>query len=85
MSILARIKANGGDVARQEWRFTLKRGRLTEAAMAWLKAGGRWREACREAWPLFDLWEERAAIREYDGGQTRPVAERLAYEEIAGC
>lgn len=85
MSILARIKANGGDVTRQQWRFNLKRGRLSDAALEWLKSGGRWREACREAWALFDLWEERAAIREFDGGQSRSDAERLAYEEVATC
>jgi len=85
VSILARIRANGGDVARQEWRFTLKRGRLTTEAQTWLKAAGRWRLACSEAWPLFDLWEERAAIREFDGGQTRVEAERAAYAEVAGC
>jgi hypothetical protein len=29
-----------------------------------------------------DLYEERAAIREYDGGYSRPEAERLAWGEI---
>jgi hypothetical protein len=35
-------------------------------------------------WPedLRDLWEERAAIIEYDGGEPRPVAERQAYEIV---
>jgi len=28
---------------------------------------------------LIDLYEERAAIREYDGGMTRKDAERAAY------
>lgn len=83
MSILARIQAHGGAVIRDEWRFSLRRGRLSAEAIAWLKK--HWREACAEAWPPFDLWEERAAIREYDGHQPRPEAEREAYAEVAGC
>lgn len=83
MSILARIRANGGDIIRNEWRFSLKRGRLTQEAIDWLRA--RWREACGEAWPPLDAWEERAAIREFDGGQQREEAERAAYAEVAQC
>ena len=64
MSILARIRTHGGDIIRTEWRFSLKRGRLTQEAIAWLRA--HWLEACCEAWPMFDAWVERAAIREYD-------------------
>lgn len=80
MSILARIQAHGGDVIRDEWRFSLQRGRLTAEALAWLRT--RWWRACAEAWPLYDLWAERAAIREFDGGYPRPEAERLAYVEV---
>jgi hypothetical protein len=80
MSILARIRANGGDVIRDEWRFSLKRGRLSPEAVAWLKS--RWSDACAEAWPLLGEWEERAAIREFDGGQSRADAERAAYAEV---
>ena len=29
-------------------------------------------------------WNERAAIREYDGGYTREEAERLATEDMEG-
>lgn len=83
MSILARIRANGGDVVRQEWRFRLQPGRLSTEALGWLRA--RWREACREAWPALDDWEERAAIREYEGGLSRAEAERAAYREVVGC
>lgn len=83
MSILARIQANGGDVIRDQWRFQLKPGRLSAEALAWLRP--RWREACLEAWPLLDTWEERAAIREYDGGFTRAEAELGAFAEVAGC
>jgi hypothetical protein len=82
-SILARIQANGGDVIRQEWRFTLRRGRLTKDAITWVRA--RWSEVCREVWPAFDLWTERAAIMEFDGGMTRSDAEALAYAEVSGC
>lgn len=83
MSILARIRAHGGDIIRSEWRFSLKRGRLTASAIAWLRA--HWLDACAEAWPPFGDWLERAAIREYDGGQIRPLADADAYDEVVGC
>lgn len=82
-SILARIQANGGDVIRQEWRFTLRRGRLTTDAIAWVRT--RWVEVCREVWSEFDLWSERAAIMEFDGGMARADAERAAFAEVTGC
>lgn len=82
-SILARIQANGGDVVRQEWRFTLKRGRLSQEAIAWVRS--RWGDVCQEAWPAFDLWQERAAIMEFDGGMSRADAERAAYSEVSSC
>ena len=83
MSIVARIEAKGGQVIRDGWGFTLKRGRLDQAAVAWI--GEHKREIMRELWPDFDAWEERAAIREFDGGQDRAEAEREAYREIAQC
>ncbi|MGV6875903.1 hypothetical protein ACUSIJ_24860 [Pseudochelatococcus sp. B33] len=83
MSILARIRANGGDVIRDEWRFSLKPGRLKPDAIAWIKA--HWIEVCVEAWPAFGAFEERAAIREFDGGQARADAERSAYDEVTAC
>lgn len=83
MSILARIRANGGDIIRSEWRFSLKRGRLTQQAIDWIRR--LWFEACAEVWPVLGEWAERAAIREYDGGQDRADAERLAYAEVAEC
>lgn len=82
-SILSRIRANGGDVGRQEWRFTLRRGRLTEDAIRWVRA--RWPEVCLEVWPAFDLWSERAAIMEFCGGMSRAEAERAAYAEVSAC
>lgn len=83
MSILARVHAHGGEIVRDEWRFRLNPGRLTPEAVAWLRK--HWRAACREAWPSLDAWEERAAIREFDGGLMRAEAERAAYGEVARC
>lgn len=83
MSILTRVRAHGGDIIRDEWRFRLQRGRLSAEAVVWLRR--HWLAACEEVWPLFSLWAERAAIREFDGGQSRPDAERAAYLEVAPC
>ena len=83
MSILARIRAHGGDVIRTEWRFRLSPGRLTPEAIVWLRT--RWTDACREVWPLLDLWAERAAIMEFDGLLPRDEAERRAYDEVCTC
>ena len=35
-----------------------------------------------DAAELIERWEERAAIREYEAGQTRPEAERDAFEDV---
>lgn len=79
--ILDRIRAQGGDVMRDEWRITLRRGRLSDEAIAWI---GQRRDALmREVWPAYDDWQERAAIREFDGGQDRAAAERDAYHEVS--
>lgn len=83
MSILARIRAHGGDVIRDEWRIRVTRGRLSDAAMAWVRA--HIRDIARELWPDFDRFDERAAIREFDGGEDRATAEREAYREVCGC
>lgn len=84
MAILDRIKANGGEVIRDGYRFRLRKGRLTPDAIAWLREN--WRTVCAEVWPEFHDWEERAAIREFDAGQNRADAERDAYQEvIARC
>lgn len=83
MSKLARIRANGGEVIRDGHRFLLRKGRLTTEAIDWVRE--RWRDVCREAWPEFDAWEERAAIREYLGGQCRDDAEAGAYLEVMGA
>jgi hypothetical protein len=31
---------------------------------------------------VLEMWTERAAIREYEGGATRADAERLAYDDF---
>ena len=31
---------------------------------------------------LYELWEERAAIREHDGGQSRELAEAMALLDV---
>lgn len=80
MSILARIRAHGGDVIRDEWRLTLRPGRLDQDAIAWIKA--HWIDVCCEVWPEFDQWIERAAIMEFDAGMTRPDAEAAAYRAV---
>jgi hypothetical protein len=85
VSILARIRAHDGEVIRDEWRLTIRRGRLTDAAMAWLREPRRKAALLREVWPEADVWEERAAIREFDAGQDRATAEREAFREVMGC
>lgn len=80
MSILTRIRAHGGDVIRDEYRMTLRPGKLSKNAIEWIASN---RMALhREVWPLVDDWHERAAIREFDGGQCRDDAERDAYGEV---
>lgn len=80
-SILARIRANGSEVVRDGWTVRLKRrGKLTDEAIAWIREH---RDALiREVWPEYDDWQERAAIREFDGGQDRAEAEAEAYREV---
>lgn len=80
MSIVARIRAHSGDVVRDRWRLKIKRGRLTDDAVAWIAA--RRDDLMREIWPEYDEWEERAAIREFDGGQPREEANEAAYDEV---
>ena len=80
MSILDRIRDNGGEVIRDGWRVRIRRGRLSDAAIKWI--GDRREVLMREVWPEYDDWQERAAIREYDGGQDRDTAEAEAYSEI---
>lgn len=78
--ILDRIRANGGEVIRHGWNIRLRRARLTDAAVAWIKEN---RPALmREVWPEYDDWEERAAIREFDGGQDHKAANDAAYAEV---
>ena len=80
MSILNRIHAKGGEVIRDKWMIRIRRGRLDDTAMAWIKKNRV--ELMLEVWPEFDAFEERAAIREYVHGQDRAEAEREAYREV---
>lgn len=83
--ILDRIRAHGGDVIRDGLNLRLRRGRLPDDALAWLRESSVKRRLMREVWPEHDDWLERAAIREFDGGQDRETAEREAYREIMQC
>jgi len=79
--VLDRIRAAGAEVKRDGWRLRIvRRGQLDEAALLWIKQNRR--RIMRELWPLYDDWEERAAIREYDGGQDRVKANDAAYREV---
>lgn len=80
MSILDRIRAHGGEVIRDRWNIRLRAGRLDPKAVAWI--GQHKPELMREIWPEFDDWEERAAIREFDGGLSRAEAEAAAYDDV---
>ena len=80
--IIDRIRAHGGEVIRDQWRISLRRGRLKDDAMAWLRKN---RAALMlEVWPEFDAFEERAAIKEYCAGLPRAEAEAQAYREVMG-
>lgn len=83
MSILARIRAQGGDVLRDGYSFRLRQGRLTAEHVAWVK--DNLEAVKRELWDRYDEWEERAAIMEYDGEMTREEAEAAAYAEVMKC
>jgi hypothetical protein len=84
VSIVARIHAAGGKLRRDKWRATLvKRGALSADAVAWIKDHKA--DLMREIWPLYDEWDERAAIIEYDGGLPRDRAEALAYQCVTQC
>ena len=54
MSILERIRAQGGDATRDEWRIKLRRGRLTDEAVKWI--GDHKPELHREIWEEADDW-----------------------------
>ena len=80
MSIIDRIRANGGDVIRDGWTISLRKGRLTDDQVAWIARNKS--ALMQEVWTEFDSFEERAAIREFDGGMNRVDAEAAAYAEV---
>lgn len=80
MSILDRIRANGGEVIRDKWGMLLRKGRLSAESVKWIAEHRD--DLMREIWPVYDDWEERAAIREYSGGMSREDAEAAAYEDV---
>ena len=76
--VLDRIRAQGGNVIRKGFSFSLRQGRLTPEAIAWVKTNIETVKA--EVWPAYHDWQERAAIMEHDGGLSREDSERAAYE-----
>jgi hypothetical protein len=78
MSVLAHIRAKGGEIVRKEYNFRLRPGRLDARAIAWIKDNIEAIKA--EVWPRYPEWQERAAIMEFDGGLSREEAERAAYQ-----
>lgn len=78
--ILDRIRAHGGEVIRDKWMISLRKGRLTDDAVHWI--GQRREDLMLEIWPEYDRWVERAAMREFCGGQPREEAEKAAYAEV---
>ena len=80
MSIIDRIRANGGDVIRDGWTISLRKGRLTDDQIAWIARNKS--ALMQEVWPEYDAFEERAAIREFCGGQDRAEADAAAYREV---
>lgn len=80
MSIIDRIRANGGEVIRDGWTISLRKGRLTEDQVAWIARNKS--ALMQEVWPEYDAFEERAAIREFCGGHARAEAEAAAYRDV---
>ena len=80
--ILARIRAQGGNVIRDGFNFSLRPGRLTPDGITWVKANLDAVKA--EVWAAYHDWQERAAIMEHEGGLSRDDAERAAYACVEG-
>ena len=80
MSIVDRIRANSGEVIRDRWTISLRKGRLTGDQVAWIARNKS--ALMQEVWPEYDDFEERAAIREFDGGMNRVDAEAAAYRDV---
>jgi len=80
MSVIARIRAHGGDAEMDRWNLRVSPGRMPREAVDWIRANRE--KLKRELWPEYDDWLERSAIREFDGGQDRAEADEAAYAEI---
>ena len=80
MSIINRIRSNGGDVILDGWTISLRKGRLTDDQVAWIARNKS--ALMQEVWPEYDAFEERAAIREFCSGQARAEADAAAYREV---
>ena len=80
MSIIDRIRANGGEVIRDGWTISLRKGRLNDDQVAWIARNKS--ALMQEVWPEYDAFEERAAIREFCSGQARAEADAAAYREV---
>lgn len=80
--LLDRIRAHGGEVIRHRWELRVRRGRLPASAMDYLRQPDVRDRLMDEVWDDYDHWSERAAIREFDGGQGRDEAEAEAYAEV---
>lgn len=80
--ILDRIRAKGGEVTLDRWHPRMKRGRLSDDALAWVRAHRD--DLMREVWPAYDDWQERAAVMEYDAEMTREGAEAAAHADVTG-
>ena len=78
--IIDRIRANGGDLIRNGYAFTLRRGRLTDEQVEWVKS--RIDEVKLEVWPKYVEWVERVAIIRHDRGLTLADAQADAYGMI---
>ncbi|MEM8555704.1 MAG: hypothetical protein AAGF71_12875 [Pseudomonadota bacterium] len=82
MTPLQYLRRHGGRVSRHKWTFRLHPGRVSRKALARLQDPLVLHRLRTEVWPEYEDWLERAAIREFCGGQSRTDAERDAFTDI---